>query len=131
MKTCVVTGGAGFLGSHLCENLLAAGHRVICLDNLETGSLENIAHIRDVDVLGDVGVAELEFLVADVRDVLQRAGLEVVEAEHAMSLPEQVLAEVGAEETGAAGDYAGRHRADANGLPRTTRSGSHSPEDVS
>jgi len=47
MTTCVVTGGAGFLGSHLCEKLLAAGHRVICLDNLETGSLENIAHIRD------------------------------------------------------------------------------------
>jgi len=47
MTTCVVTGGAGFLGSHLCEHLLAKGHRVICLDNLETGSLENIAHIRD------------------------------------------------------------------------------------
>src|ERR1700754_2094526 len=47
MTTCVVTGGGGFLGSHLCENLLAAGHRVICLDNLETGSLENIAHTRD------------------------------------------------------------------------------------
>src|ERR1700742_836441 len=47
MTTSVVTGGAGFLGSHLCENLLGKGHRVICLDNLETGSLENIAHIRD------------------------------------------------------------------------------------
>jgi UDP-glucuronate decarboxylase len=47
MSTCVVTGGAGFLGSHLCEHLLSKGHRVICLDNLETGSLENIAHIRD------------------------------------------------------------------------------------
>src|SRR6201747_231527 len=47
MTTCVVTGGAGFLGSHLCDHLLAKGHRVICLDNLETGSLENIAHIRD------------------------------------------------------------------------------------
>ncbi len=47
MSTCVVTGGAGFLGSHLCERLLGDGHRVICLDNLETGSLENIAHIRD------------------------------------------------------------------------------------
>ncbi|HVX32422.1 MAG TPA: NAD-dependent epimerase/dehydratase family protein, partial [Solirubrobacterales bacterium] len=33
MTTCVVTGGAGFLGSHLCEKLLASGHRVICLDN--------------------------------------------------------------------------------------------------
>jgi dTDP-glucose 4,6-dehydratase len=47
MSTCVVTGGAGFLGSHLCEHLLGKGHRVICVDNLETGSLENIAHIRD------------------------------------------------------------------------------------
>ena len=47
MTTCVVTGGAGFLGSHLCEHLLGKGHRVLCLDNLETGSLENIAHIRD------------------------------------------------------------------------------------
>ncbi|HET7417129.1 MAG TPA: UDP-glucuronic acid decarboxylase family protein [Solirubrobacterales bacterium] len=47
MSTCVVTGGAGFLGSHLCERLLRDGHRVICIDNLETGSLENIAHIRD------------------------------------------------------------------------------------
>src|SRR6476659_9721202 len=47
MSTCVVTGGAGFLGSHLCERLLRDGHRVICIDNLETGSLENIEHIRD------------------------------------------------------------------------------------
>src|SRR5436305_14131153 len=47
MSTCVVTGGAGFLGSHLCERLLRDGHRVFCIDNLETGSLENIAHIRD------------------------------------------------------------------------------------
>src|SRR5690349_22872091 len=47
MSTSVVTGGAGFLGSHLCEHLLGKGHRVICLDNLATGSLENIAHIRD------------------------------------------------------------------------------------
>src|SRR6187397_146790 len=47
MSTCVVTGGAGFLGSHLCEHLLGKGHRVICVDNLETGSLQNIDHIRD------------------------------------------------------------------------------------
>jgi dTDP-glucose 4,6-dehydratase len=45
MPTAVVTGGAGFLGSHLCDRLLARDYRVICLDNLETGSLENIAHI--------------------------------------------------------------------------------------
>jgi dTDP-glucose 4,6-dehydratase len=47
MTTCLVTGGAGFLGSHLCEQLLARGSRVICVDNLETGSLANIAHLRD------------------------------------------------------------------------------------
>ncbi len=46
MSTCLVTGGAGFLGSHLCDELLARGHRVICVDNLETGSLANIEHIR-------------------------------------------------------------------------------------
>ena len=47
MSTSVVTGGAGFLGSHLCERLLASGHRVICIDNLDTGSLKNVQHIRD------------------------------------------------------------------------------------
>jgi len=49
MATCLVTGGAGFLGSHLCDELLRRGHRVICVDNLETGSLANIAHIRTPD----------------------------------------------------------------------------------
>jgi dTDP-glucose 4,6-dehydratase len=49
VATCLVTGGAGFLGSHLCDALLAAGDRVICVDNLETGTLVNIAHIRDPD----------------------------------------------------------------------------------
>jgi dTDP-glucose 4,6-dehydratase len=47
VKTAVVTGGAGFLGSHLCDHLIARGDRVICIDNLETGSLQNIEHLSD------------------------------------------------------------------------------------
>jgi len=57
MATCLVTGGAGFLGSHLCDELLRRGNRVICVDNVETGSLANIAHIR---------VPEFRFLQADI-----------------------------------------------------------------
>jgi dTDP-glucose 4,6-dehydratase len=47
IKTSVVSGGAGFLGSHLCDYLLERGHRVICVDNLDTGSLQNIEHVRN------------------------------------------------------------------------------------
>jgi dTDP-glucose 4,6-dehydratase len=77
MPTSVVTGGAGFLGSHLCDRLLAEGHRVICVDNLETGSLENIAHIRDPtfefmhhDVTAPISIA------GPVEDVFHLAELE-------------------------------------------------------
>ncbi|MFA4888427.1 MAG: UDP-glucuronic acid decarboxylase family protein [Candidatus Omnitrophota bacterium] len=45
-KTAVITGGAGFIGSHLCDRLLAQGLKVICIDNLITGSMHNIAHLR-------------------------------------------------------------------------------------
>src|SRR3954467_2704264 len=59
MPTCMVTGGAGFLGSHLCEHLLSRGHRVICVDSLETGSLLNIDHIRTDD---------FRFVMADITE---------------------------------------------------------------
>jgi dTDP-glucose 4,6-dehydratase len=49
MPTSLVTGGAGFVGSHMCDELLSRGHRVICVDNLETGTLANIEHIRTDD----------------------------------------------------------------------------------
>jgi dTDP-glucose 4,6-dehydratase len=67
MPTAVVTGGAGFLGSHLCDYLIEQGFRVVCIDNLDTGSLQNIEHLRGenfqfvnhdvteyLDVCGDV-----------------------------------------------------------------------------
>ena len=47
MKRILVTGGAGFLGSHLCERLLQEGHEVLCLDNFFTGSKKNIHHLMD------------------------------------------------------------------------------------
>lgn len=49
MKTAVVTGGAGFLGSHLCDKLINEGFRVICIDNFITGSPDNIAHLLGND----------------------------------------------------------------------------------
>jgi len=58
----VVTGGAGFLGSHLCERLLAEGHRVTCVDNLVTGRTENIEHLMS----GEPGSAAFRFLEHDV-----------------------------------------------------------------
>ena len=54
----LVTGGAGFLGSHLCESLLSNGHSVICLDNLYTGSKDNIQYL--------LGNPQFEFLRHDV-----------------------------------------------------------------
>ncbi len=64
-QTSVVTGGAGFLGSHLCDRLLADGHRVICVDNLDTGTLENIEHIRN---------GQFEFVQHDVTEYVDVAG---------------------------------------------------------
>jgi len=46
VPTALVTGGAGFLGSHLCDRLVEDGYRVICVDSLETGSLQNVEHLR-------------------------------------------------------------------------------------
>ncbi|MDN5929799.1 MAG: SDR family oxidoreductase [Pseudonocardia sp.] len=64
--TSVVTGGAGFLGSHLCERLLLEGHDVLCLDDLSTGSAANVAH------LGELGPFRL--VRADVTDFVHVAG---------------------------------------------------------
>ena len=47
IKTIVVTGGAGFIGSHLCSKLIQLGHKIICIDNLFTGSFQNIKHLEN------------------------------------------------------------------------------------
>ncbi len=65
MPTTLITGGAGFVGSHLCERLLAEGHTVIAMDNLITGALENIEHIRD---------PKFEFVNHDVSKHIEIAG---------------------------------------------------------
>ncbi len=65
VSTCLVTGGAGFLGSHLCDELIARGNRVLCVDNLETGSLANIAHIRDPETFRHVNADIIEPFFVD------------------------------------------------------------------
>jgi dTDP-glucose 4,6-dehydratase len=62
----LVTGGAGFLGSHLCERLLSEGYRVLCMDNLITGTLENIAHLG--------GEADFEYVEHDVTTYMNVPG---------------------------------------------------------
>lgn len=62
MPTSVVTGGAGFLGSHLCDLLIAEGHSVVCIDNLITGSTDNIAHLA--------GHPSFKFIQYDVTNYL-------------------------------------------------------------
>jgi dTDP-glucose 4,6-dehydratase len=57
-RRALVTGGAGFVGSHLCERLLSEGYRVVCMDNLRTGSLDNIVHLE--------GDTDFEYLDHDV-----------------------------------------------------------------
>jgi dTDP-glucose 4,6-dehydratase len=65
MPTAVVTGGAGFLGSHLCDYLVERGFRVVCIDNLDTGSLQNVEHLRGEN---------FEFVNHDVTEYLEVEG---------------------------------------------------------
>jgi dTDP-glucose 4,6-dehydratase len=62
----LVTGGAGFLGSHLCERLLAEGYSVVCMDSLRTGSLENVAHLQ--------GDSNFEYIDHDVTSYIHVPG---------------------------------------------------------
>jgi dTDP-glucose 4,6-dehydratase len=67
MERTLITGGAGFLGSHLCDYLIAKGHEVICIDNLSTGNMENISHL--------LGHKRFSFIQYDVTNYLHVDGL--------------------------------------------------------
>ena len=66
MRT-LITGGAGFLGSHLCDRLIAEGHQVICMDNLITGDMDNIAHL--------CGHKKFKFIHHDVTEYIYVEGV--------------------------------------------------------
>jgi dTDP-glucose 4,6-dehydratase len=74
-KTAVVTGGAGFLGSHLCDRLIAEGIKVICLDNLLTGRISNIEHLFGNDKFQFIklDVTNYIYVASDVDYVLHFA----------------------------------------------------------
>jgi UDP-glucuronate decarboxylase len=72
-KTALVTGGAGFLGSHLCDHLLRDGARVLCLDNFATGSLANVAHLNDDPRFVIVRQDVCEPLLAEVDEIYNLA----------------------------------------------------------
>jgi UDP-glucuronate decarboxylase len=65
-RTAVVTGGAGFIGSHLCDQLIARGRRVLCIDNLYTGSLDNIRPL--------LNHPDFSFIKHDITEPLAIAG---------------------------------------------------------
>jgi len=62
MPRTLITGGAGFLGSHLCERFVSEGHEVICMDNLCTGAMQNIAHL--------IGLPNFKFIHYNVTDYM-------------------------------------------------------------
>jgi len=66
MERTLITGGAGFLGSHLCDYLIEKGHEVICIDNLSTGKMENISHL--------LGKKRFSFIQYDVTNYLHVDG---------------------------------------------------------
>jgi nucleoside-diphosphate-sugar epimerase len=68
----VVAGGAGFLGSHLCEHLVARGDSVVCLDDLSTGSRDNVAHLLDSDLFS--------LVVTDVSEKVELASNAKIDA---------------------------------------------------
>jgi UDP-glucose 4-epimerase len=69
MSLCLVTGGAGFIGSHLVDGLLDDGHSVRVIDNLSTGNLANLAHVRQRIEMIEGDITDVETVVSAMRDV--------------------------------------------------------------
>ena len=69
MKNILVTGGAGFVGSHLCDRLVGKGNKIICLDNLSTGSIDNVSHL--------IGRSDFVFMEHDVRQPIPHKADEI------------------------------------------------------
>src|SRR5256885_7631254 len=65
MPRTLITGGAGFLGSHLCDRFVSEGHDVICMDNLCTGSMENISHLLGLPNFRFIHYNVTEFVYVD------------------------------------------------------------------
>ena len=70
IKNILVTGGAGFIGSHLCKALVDQGHHIICVDNLFTGSLDNISDLMNL--------SEFEFINHDIIDPFYRNNIDEI-----------------------------------------------------
>ena len=83
-KTVLVTGGAGFIGSHLCKRLLNDGFKVVCMDNLFTGTLKNISEFESeldelglIDTVSDFGNYNPEFKINSVIEQIPKANSKV------------------------------------------------------
>ncbi len=73
MKKILVTGGAGFIGSHLCEKLIKQGHEVVCLDNLFTGRKKNINHLKDYNSFEFIRHDVIEPILLEVEEIYHLA----------------------------------------------------------
>mgnify|MGYP001324924418 CR=1 FL=1 len=87
MPRTLITGGAGFLGSHLCDYLLDKGHEILCMDNLITGSLNNIKHIN---IGSGVGVS-IRNLANTVKNIVGYSGKILYDTSMPDGTPKKVL----------------------------------------
>lgn len=121
MNTYLVTGGAGFIGSHIATRLVEDGHRVRIYDNLSTGKLQNIAHLKD----------RVEFMHADLTDAAElrraAAGVDVIFHQGALaSVPLSVKHPLGTHEACATGTLNVLEAARVEGVRRVVYAGSSS-----